>query len=108
MPDKGMCLIDLLNPSFGTERDGPARYVVPGTCDAELNRDPQDPVYPDEQYFRMGISSGWADIYPWFIPDQYIDITNVSDGRYLLVYRVNAAGNIQEANRSNNAVSACV
>lgn len=108
LPEKGYCPLDILDPSFGTPADGPARYVYPGTCDAEDNRDPQDPLYPGEQYFRMGISSGWADIYPWTIPDQYIDITNVPDGRYLLVYRVNVAGQIEEANRSNNASSACV
>ena len=108
LPEKGMCTLDLLNPSFGTPADAPARYVYPGTCDAEGNIDPNDPLYPGEQYFRMGISSGWADIYPWFIPDQYIDITNVRDGRYLLVYRVNVAGSVIEGDRNNNTSSACV
>ena len=108
LPEKGFCPLDLLDLSFGTPADGPARYVYPGTCDAEDNRDPQDPLYPDEQYFRMGISAGWADIYPWFIPDQYIDITNVPDGRYLLVYRVNVGGSVIEGDRSNNTSSACV
>jgi hypothetical protein len=108
MPDKGICTIDLLNPSFGAASDGPSRYRFPGTCDAEDNRDPKDPLYPGEQYFRMGLSAGWADIYPWFIPDQYIDITNVPDGRYLLVYRVNVSGNVVERTRRNNASSACV
>ena len=107
-PEKGMCHLDLINPSFGTPADGPARYVYPSTCDAEDNRDPKDPLYPDEPYFRMGTSSGWADIYPWHIPDQYIDITNVPDGRYLLIHRVNVAGAIQEADHTNNAASACV
>lgn len=45
---------------------------------------------------------------PWTIPDQYIDITNVPDGRYLLVYRVNVGGQIQEANSGNNTASACI
>ncbi|MHB8691336.1 MAG: lysyl oxidase family protein [Solirubrobacteraceae bacterium] len=108
MPDKGICTLDLLNPSFGTSLDGPPRYTFPGTCDVPDNRDPADPLYPHEQYFRMGISAGWADIYPWFIPDQYIDITTVPDGRYLLVYRVNVTGKILEATRSNNSSSACV
>jgi hypothetical protein len=108
MPDKGICTIDLLNRSFGTPADGPSRYRFPGTCDAEDNVDPRDPLYPGEQFFRMGLSPGWADIYPWFIPDQYIDITDVPDGRYLVVYRVNLAGRVFEATRDNNDASACV
>ncbi len=108
MPDKGICMIDILNPSFGAAPDGPSRYRVPGTCDAEDNIDANDPRYPGERYFRMGLSAGWADLYPWFIPDQYIDITNVPDGRYLLVYRVNVSGNVVEATRRNNEASACV
>ena len=56
----------------------------------------------------MGTSSGWADIYPWYLPDQYIDITNVPDGRYLLVYRVNVSGAVVEASDGNNESSACV
>lgn len=108
LPEKGFCPLDLIDASFGTRADGPSRYVYPSTCDAETNRDPRDPLYPNEQYFRMGISSGWADIYPWLIPDQYIDITNVPDGRYLIVYRVNAAERIMEATDRNNTASTCV
>lgn len=108
MPDKGFCAIDIANPSFGTRSDGPSRYRFPSTCDAEDNIDPHDPLYPGEQYFRMGISPGWIDTYPWFIPDQYVDITSVPDGRYLLVYRLNTAGHVAEATRRNNEPSACV
>lgn len=108
LPEKGFCPLDLIDGNFGTAAGGPSRYVYPSTCDAEDNRDPKDPLYPNEQYFRMGVSSGWVDIYPWFIPDQYIDITNVEDGRYLIVYEVNSAGNVIESSRSNNTASACV
>ncbi|HWH44788.1 MAG TPA: lysyl oxidase family protein [Thermoleophilaceae bacterium] len=108
MPDKGICTIDLLNRSFGTAADGPSRYRFPSTCDAEDNADPNDPLYPGLQFFRMGLSAGWADIYPWFIPDQYIDITDVPDGRYLVVYRVNVSGAVTEATRHNNEAIACV
>jgi lysyl oxidase len=108
MPDKGFCAIDIVNPSFGTAADGPSRYRFPGTCDAEDNLDPRDPLYPGEQYFRMGVSSGWADTYPWFIPDQYVDVTNVRDGRYLLVHRLNTAGRVAEVTSRNNEARACV
>lgn len=108
MGNKGFCAVDTDNPSFDTEADGPSRYRWPGTCDAENNRDPADPLYPGEPYFRMGISSGWADLYPWFIPDQYIDITDVPDGRYLVVYELNTADNVIEVTADNNEATACV
>lgn len=110
MPDKGICMIDLLllDEDISAAWTGPSRARVPGTCDTTDNQDPDDPLHPDQQYYRQGLSPGWADIYPWQIPDQYVDITNVPDGRYLLVYRVNVSGAIAERTGQNNATSACV
>lgn len=31
-----------------------------------------------------GVSVGWADVYEWFLPGQYIDITDAPPGRYRL------------------------
>ena len=108
MVDKGRCAVDTTDPSFGTRSDGPAHYFVPSTCDQNDNADPHDPAYPNANYFRSAISPGWADTYPWFIPDSYIDITNVPDGRYLIVDRINEAGNVLESRRSNDVSVACV
>ena len=33
---------------------------------------------------KVGLSAGWADIYPWNFSGQYIDVTGVPWGRYLL------------------------
>ncbi len=33
---------------------------------------------------RVGLSPGWADIYPWDFSGQYIDVTGVPAGEYLL------------------------
>jgi lysyl oxidase len=108
MGDKGICAIDLINRSFGTAADIPSKYVVPGTCDVDDNIDSEDPLYPGERYLRTGISAGWRDVYPWFIPDQYIDITDVADGKYLLVYHVNASGLLHESSFANNSSRECV
>lgn len=32
----------------------------------------------------MGLSVGWQDIYPWSFAGRWIDITDVTDGTYLL------------------------
>jgi len=108
MVDKGRCAVDTHDPSFGNASNGPAHYYVPSTCDQNDNQDPRDPVYPNADYFRSGISAGWEDTYPWFIPDQYIDITNVPDGRYLVVNRVNVSGLVAESETTNDASEACV
>jgi len=44
----------------------------------------------------QGISVGWVDVYPWTLPDQYLDITGLPDGDYWLVSSVDPANLIQE------------
>ena len=107
-PDKGRCATDSENVLLGKRGDGPPRYDVPGTCDTNDHTDPKDPRFPGESYFRSGISAGWDDKYPWFIPDQYIDVSNVPDGRYLIVDRINSARNVVESNHRNDVSVACV
>lgn len=50
----------------------------------------------------MGISIGWGDKYPWNLPDQYIDITDLSAGKYRLVATADPSGWFTETNESNN------
>jgi hypothetical protein len=106
--DKGRCEVDTENVLFGLPGDGPAHYFVPSTCDTNDNQDPSDHIYPGAEYFRAGISPGWEDTYPWFIPDQYIDITHVPDGRYLMIDQINIQRLVAESNYSNDVSEACV
>jgi hypothetical protein len=108
MVDKGRCALDTHNHLFGQRGDQPMHYLFPSTCDQADNQDPNDPVYPNALYFRSGVSAGWDDEYPWFIPDQYIDVTNVPDGRYLIVTKINGGNNVLESDHSNNMAEACV
>jgi hypothetical protein len=108
MVDKGRCALDTHNHRFGKRGDQPIRYIFPSTCDQADNQDPDDPIYPNAMYFRSGISAGWDDEYPWFIPDQYIDVSNVPDGRYLIIERINVGHNVDESDPSNNTAVACV
>lgn len=60
---------------------------------------------PDLLRVLEGLSPGFADDYKPNLEGQFIDITKVPSGRYLLVHRTNADGLVREARRSNNAAS---
>jgi hypothetical protein len=61
---------------------------------------PNDPSALD---VLMGLSVGWGDLYPYSLPDQYIDITGLGPGRYRLEGTVDADGWFEESNVSNNS-----
>lgn len=71
---------------------------------------PSSPVYgeagcgePSSLEVSMGQSVGWGDIYPAYLPDQYIDVSALPSGTYRLVVTADPAGWFSEANTSNNA-----
>ena len=45
---------------------------------------------------NQGITAGWADLYSKFLSGQWVDITGVPDGDYILHVEVNAAGMVNE------------
>jgi hypothetical protein len=95
-PDRktGFCLGD----RYDAGRDEPAKPDAPvfrGNC----SRD------PGASTVREGISVGYGDDYSAQLEGQYVDITGVAAGRYLLVHRVDAGRRLREAKRSNNASS---
>jgi hypothetical protein len=51
----------------------------------------------------MGLSVGYGDSYRAFLDGQSIDITNVPEGRYYLVHRVNA--DVRESDYQINVAS---
>lgn len=52
----------------------------------------------------MGISVGWADVYNAGLECQYVDITGVPSGNYLLEISVNFEQQIEESTYDNNVV----
>src|SRR5438105_15655807 len=52
----------------------------------------------------QGIQKGWADIYPEDVPCQWIDITGLNTGNYILELESNPERSIAESNYSNNIV----
>jgi hypothetical protein len=108
MGDFGNCKADTQDPHFGRAPDLPPHYGTPGTCDTYDWSDAASRVHPGDSYVRVGISPGWRDTAPWYLPDQYIDVTRVPDGRYLIIHRLNTDGGLLEARRDNDSSAACV
>lgn len=54
-------------------------------------------------YQNMGLSVGWGDSYPYYLVDQWVDITNVGAGRYRLSTIADSSNWFLEANETNNA-----
>ena len=52
-----------------------------------------------------GLSPGWADDYKPNLEGQFLDVTSVPAGRYLLVHRTNVDGRLRESRRGNDAAS---
>jgi hypothetical protein len=71
---------------------------------------PQSPVYRETGCGRapslgtaMGLSIGWGDIYQYSLPDQYIDVSGLGDGRYRLVVTADASSWFAETDENNNS-----
>ncbi len=52
---------------------------------------------------NQGISTGWADVYDFRIEGQWIDVTDVPPGEYVLEVEANPQRLLQESNYRNNA-----
>jgi hypothetical protein len=70
---------------------------------------PSDNVYShrscgklDDDEVGMGLSVGWGDTYPGGLRGQFVDVTDVPDGRYRLWVEADATGAFREATRDNN------
>ncbi len=70
----------------------------------------QDPVYSryscgsstSDTAVAMGLSWGWSDLYPFMLPGQDVDVTNVPDGRYRLRVEVDPLRWFHETRRDDN------
>jgi hypothetical protein len=100
----------------GTTQAAPASKV--GFCLLDSERvdsfGPGSPVYTRSatQYCREGqpnaaqvfegISAGWLDYYPFDLPFQWVDVSDVSPGRYRLASAVDPDNYVYERNEANN------
>lgn len=93
--------MDVEIDAWAEKGDGPRTYNAP------------DCLFPtesdeDNDYLVQDITAGWADVYEWYLPDQYIEVTGLSDGFYLLETIVDPDDAILEANESNNCASVLI
>ncbi|MBL9023997.1 MAG: hypothetical protein JNL21_17505 [Myxococcales bacterium] len=91
------CMADIRIDAWGEKGDGPRKYYAP------------DCLFPyasdgvtDE--YRQGVNNGWADVYDWYIPDQYIEVSNVPNGYYRLEFCADPFNEIEEEDEDNNCV----
>lgn len=91
---------------------GPGGVVVAGHKQAFclLDTFAVDPARPGPYYTcaNQGISAGWADSYPYYLPCQWIDITDVAPGSYTLRVRVNPDRVFEEEDHDNNTLDISV
>jgi hypothetical protein len=91
------CMADIRIDAWAEKGDGPRTYYAP------------DCLFPyasdgvtDE--FRQGITRGWGDVYDWYIPDQYIEVSGVASGFYRLEFCADPLDEIEEADETNNCI----
>ena len=83
---------------WGKKGVGPRTYRAPDCLFAQV-------VGTDFDYLVQGLTPGWTDVYQWYIPGQYIEVTGVPDGDYILETVVDPDHKVIEANESNNCGS---
>ena len=91
----GFCLIDVLDLWFDRKGGASRGYWPDGCISAEDIESGREGV--------NGISRGWADVYNWWLPDQYIDVAGVPDGYYQLETVVDPKNTLVETNDGNNS-----
>lgn len=73
---------------------------------ADAPRQPR--TYGGCQTGYQGVSVGWADVYPYTLPDQLFDVTDLPAGRYKLSFHVDHTGSFSETNRDNNLATTVI
>ena len=92
----GFCLGDRYAAGERALRNRPRRPVFESRCGLEQTR---------LLGIREGISVGYGDDYAANLEGQYVPLTGIPDGRYVLVHRVNRDRRILETDYRNNAAS---
>ena len=88
----GFCFFDQ-RPLTRQPSTAPARPQFPKTgCNEKSTRE-----------FTMGLSPGWADPYPWALPDQRLLVSGLADGVYRLWATADPGGWFRETVETNNA-----
>ena len=102
-PDQktGFCLGDRLQAPDRGPLPAMPDFAVFGGVNCGFDR-------PDLLEVEEGISVGYGDDYPAQLEGQFVEITGLRSGRYVLVHRANADGAVREKTLANNAASVLV
>jgi Lysyl oxidase len=91
----GFCMIDVENFWFGRKGDAARTYYFP-RCNTPTERDSTG------TFMVNGISVGWADVYNWYLADQFIEVSGLPDGYYLLETVADPKNTILESKETDN------
>jgi hypothetical protein len=97
----GFCLQDTELTWWHRRGNAPTTFTFPG-CTAPHEQDSRG------TWGVMGISRGWADVYTWDLPDQYVPLDGVPDGTYVLESAADAGGRVRETNEADNTAWALI
>ena len=91
------CLEDekLDDVSWGKQGVRPRYYRAPDCLELVASDDKFN-------YLIQGLTAGWADVYEWNLPGQYLEVTGVPDGYYVLETIADPDDKIVEGDESNN------
>ena len=92
------CLADTEIDSWGKKGNGPRTYIAPDCLFPASSDGVND-------YFVQGITRGWGDIYDYYLPDQYLEVSGVPDGDYVLETHADPDRLLREVTRTNNCTS---
>jgi hypothetical protein len=96
----GFCLGDRYDVHASTRLPGePVRAVWTQECGRGQSK---------RLRIEEGLSPGFGDDYVPLLEGQYVDVTNLAEGRYVLVHRVNSDRDLREESYGNNASSALI
>jgi Lysyl oxidase len=88
-----------INPDYwGQQAFGPSSYPAPDCLEPESSSQGLD-------HFKQGMAVGWTDEYNWFLPGQYVEVTGVPDGDYILDTTVDPTARLVESDKTNNCGS---
>lgn len=92
------CMIDTELVWFGVPGNGARSHFFPA-CNLPAFVDDDD----GEAWMEQGIEAGWADVYTWDLPGQYVDISDLDDGVYDVVTVANPGGLIRSTEGTTRA-----
>jgi hypothetical protein len=98
---RSFCIADIEIDRWGKDNVGPRTYFAPDCLFPLASDDNFD-------YLIVGMTNGWADIYDWFLPGQYIETAGITDGFYILESCADPDGRLLEANETNNCIKSLI